>query len=387
MVENRSLLGAPRLSWGASLPWLAGGLLALLGLLAGAWLWSETTGLSALQRAGDLLDQAWIDRRSPACAVEHNLTEDQRLALGESARLLQASPQPRAGLLLGQALCLLGRPGEAGAAFAIYAASHPDDRLGQIELGFAREAAGDMAGARQAWQAGGLSGADFADSGEQARQAGDLPAARRWYARALEMGERGASFYLHLIQGAVDQQEGDWQPAVQAYLQAVQAGLSFNQPVSSAYFQAGYIYKEYLGRPAEALASFDQALAANRYLHITELANTYCHRADLYASQGDMPRADQDFIAALEILPQNYCAYLLRGQVRWRLAQDIPGAQADLRAAIAVNPGSQWAYLALGDLYLETGQPALAAPLFEQALSIDPSNESARQKLAASQAP
>lgn len=129
------------------------------------------------------------------------------------------------------------------------------------------------------------------------------------------------------------------------------------------------------GKADEALAEYDQALAADPY-NIPALYG----RGLIYQSQGQHQQAIDDFTAANGLSPQKVDPLL--GRATSYLALDkAKEAAADLDEAVQADPNSSAAWTARGQAYERLGDKAKAAASYNRALALRPKDEAARSGL------
>ena len=130
------------------------------------------------------------------------------------------------------------------------------------------------------------------------------------------------------------------------------------------------------GNTDEALAEFDQALAADPY-NIQALYG----RGLIYQGQGKHQQAVEDFTAANGLSPQKVEPLL--GRATSYLALDkAKEAATDLDEAVQADPNSGAAWSARGQAYERLGDKAKAAMSYNRALALRPRDEVARSGLA-----
>ncbi|MFB9267079.1 tetratricopeptide repeat protein [Bradyrhizobium erythrophlei] len=130
------------------------------------------------------------------------------------------------------------------------------------------------------------------------------------------------------------------------------------------------------GKADEALAEYDQALAADPY-NIQALYG----RGLIYQGQGQHQRAIEDFTAANGLSPQKIDPLL--GRATSYLALDkAKEAAADLDEAVQADPNSGAAWTARGQAYERLSDKAKAAASYNRALALRPKDEAARSGLA-----
>ncbi|MBR0698002.1 tetratricopeptide repeat protein [Bradyrhizobium lablabi] len=130
------------------------------------------------------------------------------------------------------------------------------------------------------------------------------------------------------------------------------------------------------GKTKEALAEFDQALAADPY-NIQALYG----RGLIYQGQGQHQQAIEDFTAASGLSPQKVEPLL--GRATSYLALDkAKEAAADLDEAVQADPNSGAAWTTRGQAYERLGEKTKAAMSYNRALALRPRDEAARSGLA-----
>ncbi|WGS00154.1 tetratricopeptide repeat protein [Bradyrhizobium sp. ISRA443] len=130
------------------------------------------------------------------------------------------------------------------------------------------------------------------------------------------------------------------------------------------------------GKPDEALAEFDQALAADPY-NIQALYG----RGLIYQGQGQHQQAIEDFTAASGLSPRK--AEPLLGRATSYLAIDkAKQAAADVDEAVQADPNSAAAWSVRGQVYERLGEKAKAAASYYRALALRPKDDGARSSLA-----
>ncbi|MGY4474042.1 Tfp pilus assembly protein PilF [Bradyrhizobium sp. USDA 3364] len=130
------------------------------------------------------------------------------------------------------------------------------------------------------------------------------------------------------------------------------------------------------GKLDEAMAEFEQALAADPY-NIQALYG----RALIYQSRGQHQQAIDDFTAASGLSPQK--AEPLVGRATSYLALDnAKRAVSDLDEAVQADPNNVAAWNIRGQTYEKLGDKAKAAASYNRALALRPTDGSARSGLA-----
>ncbi|MFQ3455517.1 tetratricopeptide repeat protein [Bradyrhizobium sp. UFLA01-814] len=130
------------------------------------------------------------------------------------------------------------------------------------------------------------------------------------------------------------------------------------------------------GKLDEAMAEFEQALAADPY-NIQALYG----RALIYQGRGQHQQAIDDFTAASGLSPQK--AEPLVGRAASYLALDkAKQAASDLDEAVQADPSNVAAWSTRGQAYERLGDKAKAAASYNRALALRPSDGNARSGLA-----
>ena len=107
------------------------------------------------------------------------------------------------------------------------------------------------------------------------------------------------------------------------------------RPASGARGSGSLDHLARLGRPAEALAAFDTAVAQG-VAHPKEYL-FHGNRAEIRLALGDVPGALADATAAVALFPRHYRAFLTRAEAEWRMG-DRAAAEADVARAEAIDP-------------------------------------------------
>ena len=280
---------------------------------------------------------------------------------------VRPSPSWRAAFaaaMAGRAFRALDRGDVAGAETrSLYALEmEPTQGDAIVSLAAVLERRGDAARSGELFDRGAASG----DLGARARAAladrafarGDLAAAEQLSARALRVD--GGQALAHLVRGRVLASRGDFAAAVDALGRGARGTND-----AMAWTQLGVVQRQ-LGRPADARASFERAIASN-----PGLTEAHISLGELLASAGMVDPARDAFTAALRGDPQSVRARTrLAGVAMQRGAAD----EADrlLREARDIAPGDVEALVLLGDLQRSVGRLDEALDSYRRALAIDP---------------
>ena len=99
--------------------------------------------------------------------------------------------------------------------------------------------------------------------------------------------------------------------------------------------------------------------------------DAFYNRACLYASNGDLNRAIQDYTEAIRINPKNADAYYNRGMVQVKMKKNVMAVQ-DFQQVITLMPSFPDAYCNRGNTYYTLGKYHLAIEDYTAALKLDP---------------
>ena len=126
-------------------------------------------------------------------------------------------------------------------------------------------------------------------------------------------------------------------------LKAINKGVEKYPQVDSFYSLRGKIYIE-LGSFKDALSDFSKAIYYSKFAK----ANFYADRGYAKSATKDVEGGMSDFKTAINLDPNCYLAFMLRGGVKVNL-EDYRGAIGDLNQAIRINPKDGITYAARGD--------------------------------------
>lgn len=283
---------------------------------------------------------------------------------------------------LGFAHAVQGREDEA---LNIWQSAGGIDQISALGWGFALMAQGRENEAVAVWRAADMTQL-FITLGERARTEWQYEEAQLWSERAVAVEPSlGDTWYdLGLVYEKLDQPG----KALYAYERAAEAEFFDQVGRSSPYYRLGVVY-QWLMEPSQlgaALTAYEAAIAVDDFTTDLEAAN--CHHAlgeVLWWIHGN----PDDYIAAsqraIELNPDQVSARVLLGVAYYIRYQDVAMAEAELRKALALDPHYRWPYFYLGDIYQKSGRSEEAIAMYEQALAVDPSFESAQQRLHALQ--
>jgi protein O-GlcNAc transferase len=274
---------------------------------------------------------------------------------------------------LGQALELLGRWNEAGAAYRRVLRSDPKSLDAHIALGAALQRSGQLTHAAAAYRdALALKPGDpsaLGNLGAVLREMGELAAAIGLLETAARIEPLVAAHSINL--GIAYCQRRDF-AAAESILRTVLAREPDN---ADAAFNLGNALRG-LGRPREALEQYRHA-AELRPVHAEALNNL----GNVHKELGDFPRAMAAFDAALLVRPDyvtamNNAGCLLRTLGRSDEAEDM------LRRGLAVDPHHAALYDNLGNVLKDAGKLDDAIGCFRHSLELAPANSMTHSNLA-----
>ena len=136
------------------------------------------------------------------------------------------------------------------------------------------------------------------------------------------------------------------------------------------------------GRYAEAAARFTQALrlSPGDVVIRQNLARVRTVLGHQYLDAGSLSQAQDQYQAALELVPEETAALLGLGDIQNRNRQPRLAAEF-FRRAVAADPRNPDAYARLGEAYYQQGDVAAALSAWEQALALRPEDARIRQRM------
>jgi tetratricopeptide (TPR) repeat protein len=251
-------------------------------------------------------------------------------------------------------------------------------------LGWALTAQGEDIEAAAEWQAGGFTAQEFINVGEHARKTGRFQEALEWYERAarVESGLGDPWYYVGLVYWRIE----DWESALAAYENAIEADTLASISRSSLYYRIGVIYQSQL-EPRQtdaALTAYDAAVGMDDFSVNEEAADCHYRRGEILSwMSGDPDEYINEYRRAIELNPRHVSAHILLGTACYIRYRDAEMAEAEIRRAMELSPQNKWTYYHLGDIYRHEGRAEDAAAMYERALDIDPGFALARKQLRA----
>ena len=130
------------------------------------------------------------------------------------------------------------------------------------------------------------------------------------------------------------------------------------------------------GRYAEAIQSFDRALAADK-----SMAGAYLLRGRAKAALGQTEQAVADFTKVIQLQPADADAFVERAAIHLQ-ANDYPAVLADCGEAIRRNPKLTYAYTLRGTAFREIGNLPGSLEDFNRAVELAPGLDTYFQRAA-----
>lgn len=214
---------------------------------------------------------------------------------------------------------------------------------------------------------------------ERAKRGDDFATAERWYGVAVHLEPDNGDHWYKLARAAATL--GD-DAAHDYYLRALAAAERTEIGRSNILTRLGELEKG-AREPdwAAVLNRFDEALGGNDFTATADVAVAHLGRAEALERLGQFAASLAEYRRLIAAEPRLYWANVHGGRLTWYVERDAATAIALLRRAISINDEAKWAYLNLGLVYAGSGRPDLARPLFEQVLTIDPTDAESRRQL------
>jgi tetratricopeptide (TPR) repeat protein len=141
--------------------------------------------------------------------------------------------------------------------------------------------------------------------------------------------------------------------------------LQLDPAYEDAYFERAVLHRT-LEDPLTALADLDRAIALNE-----AFADAHYNRADILADLGDVQQATLALDTVLDINPGHLNGRINRAVLRIETG-DLNGAADDLRIAGSIRPEDAGVWAAVGLLRTELGDHLDAEKAYDRALHLDP---------------
>jgi Flp pilus assembly protein TadD len=178
----------------------------------------------------------------------------------------------------------------------------------------------------------------------------------------------------HANLGAALERRGDY-PAALAEFEAALAGYSDSPSdlrLGKVYHGIGRMLVQ-LGRPADALAAYGQALH-----YEPGSVDVHVNAGVAFSQAGQPDRAEQEFRAALAIDPQSAHAHSDLGAALMQ-QRKFADAKREFESALQLEPDNPDTHFNLGIVAEQTGDRARALAEFTETLRLDPRCDSCRQ--------
>jgi tetratricopeptide (TPR) repeat protein len=281
-----------------------------------------------------------------------------------------------------------------------------DNNVAWWALGVALAAGGKEAKAVPAWRAAGLTAQYFIATGEEAWKARQYEEALTWYERAVSLEPGLADGWYHI--GVLFQQENQWEQAFQALNRAIE----LDPGLAGAYIAQARVlalgYGEYEAARAKAEEGLGIALGDKEVLY---------QAAQFFLAIRDNARAEELFRTALSLDLDNLYVWIGVGQSlfaqerfgealeafeqasfiqtgtwqdaiahvwlgRTYIGLDRPyDALREFEMAAQLHPADSNNFVWLGDAYQLIGEEDKASEAYQQALSVNPTNEWALERI------
>jgi len=132
-------------------------------------------------------------------------------------------------------------------------------------------------------------------------------------------------------------------------------------------------------------ATGDTSGAQESYLKILEKEKNipFVHNnlANIYRDQGDYTKAEEEYLAAINLDPRYTISYINLGSIFEYIQKDNQKAISIYEAGIEANPDYIDFYNLLGKLYAKSGNKIKAEEYFQKSLEIQEDNPAAKQGL------
>lgn len=233
----------------------------------------------------------------------------------------------------------------------------------------------------------GLTASDLLWWGEQKEKAGEWPAAAYLYQWATYQQPDLGDNWVHL--GRAYETQGLTDEAMGVYLTAAAAPTWHTFGPSDAYLALGNL--TILTETGLAHDYYEQALELDQFGDAAAKATTHYQLGELLLLHEANPiAAIPHYQATLALAPHDHWARLRLGYALYWGTGDMPAAVITIQQAIQDWPDEkylQWPYFYLGEIYENAGLATEAVVAYERVLQLDPTHESARQRLTVLRSP
>lgn len=220
--------------------------------------------------------------------------------------------------------------------------------------------------------------------GRQAFNDGKFAAAQNWFEMivALQPDSSDGWYELGLTQAKLE----EWLRAVHSFEKSVLVNNFKTIPISSGYYRLALGYHRFPipAQPEAALSAYNQALLWDEFQNVEEKADAYYGRAELLRQDGDFGQALLDYQQALQLNSRHEWAWLGFALTQYAINGDGQTAKQIIQETLNLwpeQPSKRWPYYYLATIYENAGQGDLAIENYKIALSYDPNDQSARERL------
>lgn len=226
---------------------------------------------------------------------------------------------------------------------------------------------------------------EFIQRGDMAQAAKRYEKALLWYERAARMEPNLGDPWYHI--GVIHEGLEEWEQALRAYEQAVEAETFADIGRSSLYYQIGKIYQRHLAPPKlnRALAAYDTAIVLDSFNNDWEAADAHASRGTIYDQQDLNPLASiREYQRAVLLNPEHHWAHLRLGAALYQRYGKVSLAEQEIKQALTLwadDKSRKWPYRILGDIYNDAGLIEKAIAAYQVAFRLDPSDKWVRQAL------
>lgn len=146
----------------------------------------------------------------------------------------------------------------------------------------------------------------------------------------------------------------------------------------------GYYCFPIPAQPEAALSAYNQALLWDEFRNVEEKADAYYGCAELLRQDGDFGQALLDYQQALQLNSRHEWAWLGFALTQYAINGDWQTAKQTIQETLNLwpeQPSKKWPYYYLATIYENAGQGDLAIENYKIALSYDPNDQRARERL------